>query len=168
MAVMAFLGLGSNIGERLANLQAAVEELDRQSGLRVSASSRIWETDPVGGPPQPDFLNAVVQVETDLEPLDLLGACHRVESALGRVRDVRNGPRTIDIDVLLFDMLTLDDPRLSIPHPRMTQRGFVMLPLMDLDPHASLPDGTPLAAVRLGPASTAGARPFAPPLVVVR
>ena len=161
MAHVAYLGLGSNLGDRLDALQRAVDLLAGR-GVRVVASSRVWETDPVGGPDgQPSFLNAVVRAETDLEPGDLLGAANAVEAALGRVREVRWGPRTIDIDILLVDDLILDDPALTIPHPRMTERAFVILPLLELDPDPVLPGGTRVLVL---PAPVGGARPFAPPL----
>jgi 2-amino-4-hydroxy-6-hydroxymethyldihydropteridine diphosphokinase len=163
VAVQAFLGLGSNLGDREQNLQRAVDLLSAEPGIEVVASSRVWETDPVGGPSQPDYLNAVVRVQTDLTPHDLLGACLRTEAVLGRVRDVRWGPRTIDIDVLLVDTLALSDTELTIPHPRMTERAFVLLPLLEVGPDVALPDGTRLSDVRLG-VDAAGARPFAPPL----
>lgn len=162
----AYLGLGSNLGDRLATLQRAVELLGARPGLQVVASSRVWETDPVGGPPQPDYLNAVLRVRTDLEPLELLAACQHVEAALGRVRDVRWGPRTIDVDLLLYDDRQIDEPTLTVPHPRMLQRGFVLLPLLELDPDPVLPDGTRVLGLRLGEAATAGARPVEPPLAV--
>lgn len=146
----AYLGLGSNLGDRLATLQHAVDLLDAEPGITVVASSRVWETDPVGGPPQPDYLNAVVRVETDLEPRGLLDACQRVEAALGRVRDVRWGPRTVDIDIELYRDETVDEPDLTIPHPRMLQRAFVVLPLLELVPDPVLPDGTRVLDVRLG------------------
>ena len=159
----AYLGLGSNLGDRLDALQRAVDLLGAE-GVRVTASSRVWETDPVGGPAdQPSFLNAVVEVETDLSPDALLAAGHRVETALGRVRDVRWGPRTIDVDVLLYDHVTQDDPALTIPHPRMAERLFVVLPLLDIVPDPILPDGTRLLAMPTGDGGD-GARPFAPPL----
>jgi 2-amino-4-hydroxy-6-hydroxymethyldihydropteridine diphosphokinase len=164
----AFLGLGSNLGDRLENLRSAVRLLDATAGIHVDASSRVWETAPVGGPSQPEYLNAVLRVETSLEPRDLLDACLGVEAALGRIRDVRWGPRTIDVDVLLVDDVRVDEPALTIPHPRMTERAFVLLPLMELDPDASLPDGSRLDAIRLGPDAVGGARPFAPPLQVGR
>jgi 2-amino-4-hydroxy-6-hydroxymethyldihydropteridine diphosphokinase len=126
----------------------------------------VWETDPVGGPTQPEFLNVVVEIDTDLDPLDLLHACNRVEAELGRVRDVRWGPRTVDIDILLLDGLTIDGPTLTVPHPRMLRRAFVLLPLLDLEPNPILPDGTRLLDVRLGPDAAAGARPYAPPLAI--
>ncbi len=158
----ATLGLGSNVGDRLGTLQSAVDLLALE-GVRVLACSRVWETDPVG-PPQPDFLNAVVLAETNLDPNDVLAACQRVESALGRVRAARWGPRTIDVDVLLYDDLVLDEPNLVIPHPRLTERAFVLLPLLEVTPDPVLPDGTRLRELRLGPGAVGGARPFAPPL----
>ena len=138
------------------------------AAVAVVASSRVWETDPVGGPSQPDYLNAVIEVRTALPPDGLLAACHRVEDALGRVRDVRWGPRTIDVDMLLFDELTIDREDLSVPHPRLTERAFALLPLLELDPDASLPDGSRLSDARLGPRAMSSARPFAPPLEVSR
>jgi 2-amino-4-hydroxy-6-hydroxymethyldihydropteridine diphosphokinase len=164
----AFLGLGSNLGDRLANLQRAVQLLDAEAEIAVVASSRVWETDPVGGPSQPDYLNAVIEVRTALRPDGLLAACHRVEAALGRVRDVRWGPRTIDVDLLLFDDLSIDGEGVRVPHPRLTERAFVVLPLLELDPDARLPDGSRLVDVRLGPDAAGEARPFAPPLEVPR
>jgi 2-amino-4-hydroxy-6-hydroxymethyldihydropteridine diphosphokinase len=157
------LGLGANLGDRLAALQGAVDLL-AQRGVRVTVSSRVWESDPVGGPEdQPAFLNAVVRAETDLEPPDLLAAANAVEADLGRTRDVRWGPRTIDVDVLLYDGVTSDDPVLTIPHPRITERAFVILPLLDLDADPTLPDGRHLLDL---PAPGGAARPFAPPLRV--
>ena len=164
----AFLGLGSNVGDRLANLQSAVRLLDAEAEIAVVASSRVWETDPIGGPPQPDYLNAVVEVRTALHHAALLAACHRVEAALGRVREVEWGPRTIDIDVLLFDDLSIDVQGLRVPHPRLTERAFVVLPLLELEPDVRLPDGSRLVDVRLGSDAAGGARPFAPPLEVPR
>ncbi len=161
MAHVASLGLGSNLGDRLDALQRAVDLL-AERGVRVVASSRVWETGPVGGPEDQDpYLNAVVRAETDLEPGDLLGAANAVEAALGRVREVRWGPRTIDIDILLIDDLILDDPALTVPHPRMTERAFVILPLLELDPDPVLPDGTRVLEL---PVPAGDARPFAPPL----
>ncbi len=160
----ATLGLGSNLGDRLATLQRAVDELASR-GVRALASSRVWATDPAGGPEdQGEFLNAVVRVDPGaLEPMQLLAVVHEVEAALGRVRDVRWGPRTIDIDLLLWDLLVVATPDLAIPHPRMTQRAFVILPLLDLDPDPVLPDGTHVVDL---PSPTGAARPYAPPLVL--
>ena len=165
MAVVGFLGLGSNLGDRLANLQAAVDALQAEPGLRVAASSRVWETTPVGGAPQPDYLNAVVRIETDLSARDLLDVARRVESRLGRIRKERWGARTIDVDVLLFDEEQIDEPDLVVPHPRMTERAFVLLPLLELEPDPMLPDGTRLKEVRV---ETDGVTPSAPPLAVRR
>jgi 2-amino-4-hydroxy-6-hydroxymethyldihydropteridine diphosphokinase len=165
MAVIAYLGLGSNLGDRLANLQGAVDRLASEDGIRVDASSRVWETAPVGGPVQPDYLNAVVRVDTDLMPGELLAACRRAESALGRERTERWGPRTIDVDVLLYDERAVDEPGLVVPHPRIAERAFVVLPLLELDPDPVLPGGRHLVDLRL---DTSGVAPFAPPLVVAR
>ena len=134
MSETAYLGLGSNLGERLDILQQAVNLLGAEPGVRPIASSRVWETDPVGGPPQPDYLNAVLLVETDLTPFALLDLSQRVERELGREREVRWGPRIVDIDLLLFGDQQLDVPLLTLPHPRMTSRAFVLLPLLELDP----------------------------------
>jgi 2-amino-4-hydroxy-6-hydroxymethyldihydropteridine diphosphokinase len=157
------MGIGSNLGDRLANLQRAVDLLSAEAGVRVTRSSRVFESDPVGGIEQPDFLNAVLEAETDLDPLDLLAACQRVEDALGRTREIRWGPRTIDIDILLLDAASLDGPTLTVPHPRLQERAFVLIPLLELQPDPVLPDGTRLLDVRLGP-DAVDARPYAPPL----
>lgn len=163
MSVVAFLGLGSNLGDRLANLQAAIEAMRTEPGLRVTASSRVWETTPVGGPPQPDYLNAVIRVETDLSARDLLDVARRAEARLGRVRKERWGARTLDVDILLFDEERIDETDLVVPHPRMAERAFVLLPLLELEPDPVLPDGTRLKDVRV---DTSGVILSAPPLAV--
>ncbi len=167
MAVTAYLGLGSNLGDRLGNLQRAVDLLDAEAGIHIVATSRVWETDPVGGPDQPDYLNVVALLETELTPHALLSAAGRVETALGRVREVRWGPRTIDVDLLLVGDAVVDDADLVVPHPRMLDRAFVLLPLLELDPDPVLPDGTRVLDVRLGRDAADGARPFAPPIRVL-
>jgi 2-amino-4-hydroxy-6-hydroxymethyldihydropteridine diphosphokinase len=159
-----YLGLGSNLGDRLASLQGAVDLLRIEAGIELIRSSRVWETVPVGGPEQPDFLNAVLRAEVGLAPLDLLAACQRVEAALGRVREVRWGPRTIDVDVLMIGARAIDDPGLVVPHPRMHERAFVLMPLLEIDPDPVLANGTRLLDVRLGPDAVGGVRVFAPPL----
>lgn len=164
MPETAYLGLGSNLGERLDTLQRAVDQLARAPGVRLIASSRVWQSDPVGGPPQPDYLNAVLRLDTELAPLQLLDTCQAVEASLGRERTVRWGPRTIDIDLLLYGERRLADPRLTLPHPRMTARAFVVLPLLELDPEMRLPDGTRLVDIRSGTATAGGAHPYAAPL----
>jgi 2-amino-4-hydroxy-6-hydroxymethyldihydropteridine diphosphokinase len=130
----AYLGIGSNLGDRLAYLQLAVDELASTLGVEVVGVSPVYETDPVGGPDQPDFLNAVVALDTDLTPRDLLAVAQRIEAAAERIRTVRWGPRTLDVDVLLVGDERIDDPDLVVPHPRLAERAFVVVPLADLDP----------------------------------
>ncbi len=166
MGARAFLGLGSNLGDRLTNLQRALELLAAQPGMRVVRSSRVYESDPVGGPPQDEYLNAVLEVETDLRPRDLLAACTAVEDVLGRVRTGRWGARTIDVDVLTYDDLEIDEPDLTVPHPRMHERGFVLVPFAELDADPPLPGGRRLAELRLDAEGVLRVRPFAPPLRV--
>jgi len=143
-----------------------VDLLASRPGLSVERSSRVYETDPVGGPPQPDYLNAVIEVETSLSPYELLAACMGVERRMGRVRDEQWGPRIIDIDILTYDEERVDEPDLVIPHLRMHERAFVIVPLMELDPDPVLPGRGRISERRLAPNAVLGARPFAPPLVV--
>ncbi|MGH2661428.1 MAG: 2-amino-4-hydroxy-6-hydroxymethyldihydropteridine diphosphokinase [Actinomycetota bacterium] len=160
----AYLGLGSNLGDRLENLRRAVAMLaDR--GVWAVRSSRVYETDPVGGPSQPDYLNAVVEVETGISARALLDTGLEVEEAMGRVRGERWGPRVIDVDVLTFGDQEIDEPGLTVPHPRMHERGFVLIPLLELDADPQLPGGRRIAGLRLGPLALGVVRPFAPPLV---
>ena len=137
------LGLGSNVGDRRANLQAAVDTLPAH-GVQVLASSSTYDTEPVGEVlDQPDFLNACVRVETALEPEALLDACKAVERELGRLAGgVRHGPRPIDVDLLLLGDLTYSSDRLTLPHAQVMARRFVLVPLLELDPDVTLPDGT--------------------------
>ena len=125
----AALSLGSNLGDREAHLKSAVEGLDG-----VLAVSRIIETSPVGGPPQPGYLNAAVVLETDLDAKALLGRCLALERAAGRTRGVLWGPRTLDVDLLLFGDRVIDEPGLNVPHPRLAQRAFVLEPLAEIAP----------------------------------
>jgi len=161
----AYVGLGSNLGDRLEHLRKAVRLLHAEPGVRVVRSSRVYETEPVG-PPQPAYLNAVIAARADGTARDLLEACRRVEDALGRVRAERWGPRTIDVDLLTFGEETIDEPDLVVPHPRMHERGFVLVPLGELEPDPMLPGGKTLATLRLTPDAVLGVRPFAPPLPV--
>ncbi len=138
-SVPAVLALGSNLGDRAATLRSAVAEIRAFEGLRVRAVSPVVETEPVGGPVQPDFLNAVVLVTTSLSPLALLAACQRVEGDHGRVREARWGPRTLDVDVIAYDDLVAESAVLVIPHPRAHERAFVLLPWALADPQACLP-----------------------------
>jgi len=128
-----YLALGSNIGDREANLRAAIQSIST-AGIPVLRESCIYETEPVGYTGQRWFLNMVVEAETALFPLQLLARTGKIERALGRVRTVPNGPRTIDIDILLYGDAVVRTPRLEIPHPRMHQRRFVLAPLADLAP----------------------------------
>jgi 2-amino-4-hydroxy-6-hydroxymethyldihydropteridine diphosphokinase len=130
----AYLALGSNLGDRLAYLQGAVDALAATDGVDVVAVSPVYETAAVGGPEQDDYLNAVVAVDTSLGPHALLRLGQSIEAAADRVRTVRWGPRTLDVDVLLYDDVQLDDPRLTVPHPRLWERDFVLVPLRDVAP----------------------------------
>ena len=163
MAVRAFLGLGSNVGDRLATMQRALDLLGSHPRVNPLRSSRVYETDPVGGPPQPEYLNAVIEVATDLSARELLDACLDVERSLGRERGERWGPRTIDIDVLTYGAERIDEPNLRIPHPGLHRREFVLVPLLELDSDPALPSGR---RARLGPDALSGVRPFAPPLAI--
>ena len=127
----AFLGMGSNLGDSRRLLRDAVDAL----GDILVAVSPVYEAEPVGGPPgQQDYLNVVVELDTDQTPRQLLALCRRLEAAAGRVRAERWGPRTLDVDVLLVGELRVDEPDLVVPHPRMHERRFVMAPLADLAP----------------------------------
>ena len=143
---LGYLGLGSNVGDRRAMLQAAVEDLWGR-GVEVLASSSVYETEPVGEVlDQPPFLNAAVRIETRLQPEALLDACKAVEALLGRAAGgVRHGPRPIDVDVLLLGDEAYESERLSIPHREVGRRRFVLVPLLELDPGLHLPDGGSLA-----------------------
>src|SRR6185295_4172908 len=130
----AYLGLGSNLGDRRSNLRSGLVGLD-EAGLRILARSSVWETEPVLSPTSDWFLNMVVRVGAELSsPLDLLDVLLAVEDRLGRVRSVPNAPRTIDLDLLLVDELSWSDERLVLPHPRMWDRAFVLAPLTELAP----------------------------------
>ena len=144
---LGYLGLGSNLGDRRAMLQAAVEDLWAHD-VRVLAASSVYETEPVGEVlDQPAFLNAAVRVETELGPEALLDACKAVERALGRAPGgVRHGPRPVDVDVLLLGTRAYTSERLAIPHREVANRRFVLVPLLELDPGLVRPDGTALAA----------------------
>jgi 2-amino-4-hydroxy-6-hydroxymethyldihydropteridine diphosphokinase len=128
------IGLGANLGDRLATLREAASRIAQLAPIR--ARSRVWETVPVGGPAQPHFLNAAVLVEWERAPIELLDALMQIEADLGRVRDIPNGPRTIDLDVLWIDGLILDDPRLIVPHPRLHLRAFALAPMLEVVPDA--------------------------------
>jgi len=128
----AYLGLGSNIGERERLLAEAVVRLSAHPAIDVTAVSALYETDPVGVTDQPSFLNIACRIETTLDPEALLGAALGIEQELGRVRTIRWGPRTIDIDLLLYDNREIRTPALTVPHPRLMERAFVLVPLLDV------------------------------------
>lgn len=152
------LGLGSNLGDAPGHLRAGLVVLRRRLELR--GVSRVFQTTPVGGAPQPDYLNAVVIV-TDTDPEELLAAAWEAETARGRVRETVNGPRTLDVDVLAAGSRISDDPRLVLPHPRAHRRAFVLAPWAELDPDAVLPGRGPVRALlaALPAADRAGVRP---------
>ena len=143
-AVRAFLSLGSNLGDRQQYLRDAIFELS--SDVTVLGVSRLYETAPVGGVVQDDFLNVVIEIDTELSPLELLDRCQALESQANRVRLVRFGPRTLDVDILLYGDSAIDSERLTVPHPRMFERKFVLQPLSDLAPEL-VPEDLLLAAL---------------------
>ena len=153
-----YLGLGSNVGDRESHLRAAIELL-RERGVDVEAVSSTYETEPVGEVlDQPDFLNAAIRIRTEMEPEELLDVCKEVEAARGRDLDApRHSPRPLDVDLLLLGDLELSTDRLTLPHPEVTSRRFVLTPLLELDPELALPDGTWLADAlsSLGPGQRA-------------
>jgi 2-amino-4-hydroxy-6-hydroxymethyldihydropteridine diphosphokinase len=142
----AFLGLGSNIENRLEYLQSAIDALQAHPRIRVDAVSSVYETDPVGGPEQGAYLNMAVRVATLLSPRQLLKVAHDIEDGLGRERTERWGPRTMDVDILLYDHKTIRRRTLEIPHPRLTQRPFALVPLLEVAPGMTLPDGRSIAS----------------------
>ena len=137
-ATRAVLALGSNLGDRVAHLRAAVAAISSAAGVEVLAVSPVYETEPVGGPPQPDYLTAVVLVETTLAPAKLLGLAHSVERARARARTEHWGPRTLDVDVVQMGDERAARPELTLPHPRAHERVFVLRPWLDVDPEAEL------------------------------
>lgn len=163
------LGLGSNTGERRAQLQAAVDALPG-AGVRVLAASSVYDTDPVGEVlDQPSFLNACLLVQTELEPLELLDAVKRLEAELGRdANGMRHGPRAIDIDVLLLGEVELAHERMTLPHEQVLSRRFVLVPALELDFELTTPDGRrlsdALAVLGAGATSSEGVRWAGPPL----
>lgn len=135
----AFLSIGSNIGDRFVHLTEAVRALHSQEKVKVMAVSSIYETAPVGYTDQADFLNLVVQVETGLNPYELLSTCQEIEHKQGRVRNIRWGPRTVDLDILLYNNDNIEAENLVVPHPRMHERGFVLIPLLEIAPTITHP-----------------------------
>ena len=145
MMARAYVGLGANLGERERSLRAAVAALDATEGVRVVAVSSFRETDPVGHVEQPRFLNGAAAVDTTLSPRELLDALLAVERSLGRTRGgPRFGPRTVDLDLLLYGEESVDEPGLTVPHPRLHERAFALEPLAELDPGLVVPGHGPL------------------------
>ncbi len=142
----AYLGLGSNLGERGDYLRQAVKLLGELPQLRLTGISSVYETDPVGVVDQPSFLNLVVRLDTEVGPHELLALCQAIEDKLGRVREERWGPRVIDIDILLYGDLRIDEADLVIPHPEMSVRAFVLVPLGELEPGVRGPEGERIVA----------------------
>ena len=148
--MIAYIGLGSNLGDRESTLREGLRRLGALEGIEVAAVSTFRETDPVGKLDQPRFLNAAAALETSLPPRELLACLLEVERGLGRDRaaEERWGPRTIDLDLLLYAEETIDVPGLEVPHPRLAERAFVLEPLLELDPSLRLPDGRALVDLR--------------------
>ena len=147
----AYIGLGANLGDRAAMLRAAVEQLSAEPGIEVVAVSPVHETEPVGYTAQPPFLNAAAAVETELPARDVLDRLLGIERRLGRTRDgPRFGPRTIDLDLLLYGDERIDEPGLEVPHPRLHERLFALEPLLELDPQLELPGRGPLYEIVRG------------------
>lgn len=137
----AYLSLGSNLGDREANIRKALDLLAVNSDIRLLKASSLYETAPVGKTDQEDFINAVALIETDREPASLLQTILGIERETGRVRNFRWGPRVIDIDILLYDGAMINAPELTIPHPEMMNRAFVLTPLAEIAPDLELPGG---------------------------
>ena len=156
------LALGSNLGSKLDILQGAVDAVAGLPGVWIDTVSPVYETAPVGGPKQPDYLNAILLARTTLRPYALLDAVHQVEAAFDRVREVRWGPRTLDIDIITYQGATCGDPSLTLPHPRAHERAFVLAPWHDADPDAVIPGRGPVAglleALASGPGGDSGVR----------
>jgi 2-amino-4-hydroxy-6-hydroxymethyldihydropteridine diphosphokinase len=129
-----YIGLGANLGEREAQIRLALDDLARLPASRLVRASSLYDSEPVGEPDQPNFLNAVAELETELTARQLLWNLLLIERRLGRTRTRRWGPRTIDLDLLLYGPLVIDEPDLQVPHPELTRRSFVLVPLVELDP----------------------------------
>ncbi|HMM21543.1 MAG TPA: 2-amino-4-hydroxy-6-hydroxymethyldihydropteridine diphosphokinase [Selenomonadales bacterium] len=147
---MIILGLGSNVGDREGNIRAALEALARYPDIELIAVSSLYETAPVGFTDQPDFLNAAARISTALEPLELLQVCLGIERDLGRVREVKWGPRTMDIDLLIYDAVELASEQLTLPHPRLHERCFVLVPLAEIAPDVPVRGGKTAAECLAG------------------
>jgi 2-amino-4-hydroxy-6-hydroxymethyldihydropteridine diphosphokinase len=165
VATTAYIGLGANLGDPRAQLEQATEALATVPGVELLAVSSSYESDPVGPvSDQPPFLNAVAEIATTVEPGPLLAALHGIENDLGRTRTIRFGPRTCDLDLLLYGDVVSDDPELLLPHPRLAERRFVLDPLAELAPMLALPDGRLVRDLRLAVRDQGVRRLATPPL----
>jgi 2-amino-4-hydroxy-6-hydroxymethyldihydropteridine diphosphokinase len=129
-----YVGIGSNLEDRRLHISTAISDIKHHAQIVVEKISSIIETEPLGGPRQPNYLNCVVKLRTQLEPEELLKVLHDIEHKHGRARTCKNGPRTLDLDILLYDDYRIEGPTLTIPHPRMLERSFVMGPLREIEP----------------------------------
>lgn len=137
---VAYIGVGSNVGDRAGFCRSAVESLDAPPGISTRSVSSLYETSPIGGPPQRSFINLAVKIETELEPRELLEACKLIEQKIGREpSDLRWGPRVVDLDILLYGSEKISEPDLEIPHPRLKERRFTLVPLLEIDPDLTDP-----------------------------
>ncbi len=149
--VTAYIGVGSNVGDRADFCRRALRALAERDGVELEAVSSLYETSPVGGPPQRSYVNAVARIRTTLQPTALLAACKAIERSLGREPEgLRWGPRVADLDILIYDDAKVSEPGLEIPHPRLTERRFVLVPLLEIDPDAADPQGSPYAGYVAG------------------
>lgn len=142
-----YIGLGSNLAKPLQQLSSALEAMAALPDTRLLRCSSFYRSAPVGPGEQPDYINAVAELETDLEPLELLDQLQAIEAVHGRERTIRWGARTLDLDILLYGREQIDVPRLQVPHPRMAERNFVLLPLAELEPQLQLPTGEAIQAL---------------------
>jgi len=162
MPYITYLALGTNLGDRFDNLRTAIAALAPQ--VRVLAESRIYETEPWGFADQPAFLNMAVRAETELSPVDLLAFLKQLEAELGRTPTFRNGPRLIDLDILFYDQLVLETPPLVIPHPRLHERAFVLVPLADVGADVIHPLLKKSVTALLAGVDRGGITPLTPPI----
>ena len=165
-AELAAIGLGSNLGDRLTHLEEALARLESEPDIQLRQRSRWWATAAVGGPPQGDYLNGAAVLETELPPQELLRVLRKIEDQGGRVRRERNGPRTIDLDLLLYGERILREPDCLVPHPRLQERGFVLQPLVEVAAHWRHPELDCSVAellTRWTRRGAPGAPPFRPP-----
>lgn len=145
MAV-AYIAIGANLGDPLAQVQSALQHIDRMPETAVTATSSWYRSEAIG-PAQPDYLNAVTRISTSLDPVALLDALQQIEHTHGRQRNIHWGPRTLDLDLLLYDRIVLHTDRLTLPHPQLALRNFVLIPLLEIAPDLLLPDGSSVAGL---------------------